>query len=211
MNTHLRKLIYVGDPMCSWCWGFAPEIESLADQYPVEVVVGGLRPGPSAQPLDDRMAASLRHHWVEVSERTNQPFDTAFLDRRDGWVYDTEPAAVAVALIREMDEPSTLDYFITVQHAFYVDGRDVTDFDVLTDLTGDLDVDREAFRERLESDEAKKMAWGDFSRSRNWGIGGFPALIGDLADGQLALLARGWTEAGLIRARINSVGEAATV
>lgn len=211
MNTHLRKLIYVGDPMCSWCWGFAPEIESLADQYQVEVVVGGLRPGPSAQPLDDRMAASLRHHWVEVSERTNQPFDTAFLDRRDGWVYDTEPAAVAVALIREMDEPGTLDYFIIVQHAFYVDGRDVTDFDVLTDLTGDLDVDREAFRERLESDEAKKMAWGDFSRSRNWGIGGFPALIGDLADGQLALLARGWTEASLIRARINSVGEAATV
>ncbi|MCZ6504367.1 MAG: DsbA family protein, partial [Actinobacteria bacterium] len=84
MNTHLRKLIYVGDPMCSWCWGFAPEIESLADEYPVEVVVGGLRPGPSAQPLDDRMAASLRHHWVEVSERTNQPFDTAFLGRRDG-------------------------------------------------------------------------------------------------------------------------------
>ncbi len=211
MNTHVRKLIYVGDPMCSWCWGFAPEIESLADQYPVEVVVGGLRPGPSAQPLDDRMAASLRHHWVEVSERTDQPFDTAFLDRRDGWVYDTEPAAVAVTLIREIDEPSTLEYFTTVQHAFYADGRDITDFDVLTELTGDMDVDRPAFRERLDSDEAKKMAWGDFSRSRNWGIGGFPSLIGDLADGQLALLARGWTEASLIRARINSVGEAAAV
>ncbi|MFQ5523922.1 MAG: DsbA family protein, partial [Acidimicrobiia bacterium] len=41
----ITKLIYVGDPMCSWCWGFAPEIEDLADEYPVEVVVGGLRPG----------------------------------------------------------------------------------------------------------------------------------------------------------------------
>ena len=211
MNTRVRKLIYVGDPMCSWCWGFAPEIESLADDYPIEVVVGGLRPGPSAQPLDDRMAASLRHHWVQVGERTGQPFDAAFLDRRDGWVYDTEPAAVAVAMIRGMDEPSTLGYFTTVQHAFYADGRDVTDFDVLTDLTSDLDVDRHAFREQLESDEAKKMAWGDFSRSRNWGIGGFPALIGDLADGQLALLASGWTEASVIRKRISSVGEAAAV
>ena len=55
------------------------------------------------------------------------------------------------------------------------------------------------------------MAWEDFSRSRNWGIGGFPALIGDLADGQLALLASGWTEASVIRTRINSVGEAAAV
>lgn len=209
MINNVRKLIYVGDPMCSWCWGFAPEIESLADDYPVEVVVGGLRPGPSAQPLDDSMAAFLRDHWVEISERTSQPFDTGFLDRRDGWVYDTEPAAVAVTLVREIDEPRTLDYFTTVQHAFYADGRDVTDFDVLTDLTSDLDVDRQSFREQLESDEAKKMAWGDFSRSRNWGIGGFPALIGDLPDGQLALLARGWTEASLIRTRINSIGEVA--
>ncbi|MFV1962874.1 MAG: DsbA family protein [Acidimicrobiia bacterium] len=209
MNTLVRKLIYVGDPMCSWCWGFAPEIESLADDYPVEVVVGGLRPGPSAQPLEDRMAAFLRDHWVEINGRTGQPFDTTFLDRRDGWMYDTEPPAIAVTLLRELDAPSTLGYFTTVQHAFYAEGRDVTDFDVLADLTTGFGIDRQAFRERLESDEAKKAAWADFSRSRNWGIGGFPALIGDLADDQLALLARGWTEAGLIRTRIGSLSEAA--
>lgn len=209
MNTHVRKLIYVGDPMCSWCWGFAPEIENLAGDFPIEVVVGGLRPGPSAEPLDDRMAVFLRDHWLEINGRTGQPFDTTFLDRRDGWVYDTEPAAVAITLVREIDEPSTLDYFTTVQHAFYADGRDITDFDVLADLTGHLDLDRQSFREQLESDTAKKMAWADFSRSRNWGIEGFPALIGDLANGQLALLARGWTEAGVIRSRIISVEEAA--
>jgi len=195
--------------MCSWCWGFAPEVESLAGDYPVEVVVGGLRPGPSAEPLDDRMAVFLAKHWVEIEQRTGQPFDTAFLDRRDGWVYDTEPAAIAVALVRDLDEPSTLAYFTIVQRAFYSDGRDVTDFDVLADLTGGLDIDRQAFREQLESEKAKKAAWADFSRSRNWGIEGFPALIGELADGQLALLARGWTEAELIRSRISSFGEEA--
>jgi putative protein-disulfide isomerase len=193
--------------MCSWCWGFAPEIESLSTDYAVDVVVGGLRPGPSAQPLDDRMATSLRHHWVEVNERTGQPFDTAFLDRRDGWVYDTEPAAIAVALVREMDEPNTLDYFTSVQHAFYADGRDVTDFDVLTDISDGLDIDPRSFRGELESEDAKKRAWADFSKSRNWGIGGFPALIGDLADDRLALLARGWTEADLIRTRIADLVE----
>jgi putative protein-disulfide isomerase len=209
MNTLVRKLIYVGDPMCSWCWGFAPEIESLADDYPVEVVVGGLRPGPSAQPLEDRMAAFLADHWVEINGRTGQPFDTTFLDRRDGWMYDTEPPAIAVTLLRELDAPATLGYFTTVQHAFYAEGRDVTDFDVLADLTTSFGIDRQAFRERLESDEAKKMAWADFSRSRNWGIGGFPALLGDLEDDQLALLARGWTKASLIRTRIGSLSEAA--
>lgn len=210
MTTPLRKLIYVGDPMCSWCWGFAPEIERLAEDHPTEVVVGGLRPGPNAQVLEDRMASSLRHHWDEIKERTGQPFDTAFLDRRDGWVYDTEPAAIAVTQMREMKPSSTLAYFTTVQHGFYAEGKDVTDYDVLADLADGFDVDNAEFRTRLDTEDAKKTAWSDFSRSRNWGIGGFPALIGELSDDRLALLARGWTEADLIRTRIESLSEAET-
>lgn len=192
--------------MCSWCWGFAPEIVSLATDLPVEVVVGGLRPGPSAQELEDRMAEFLRSHWVEIAEKTGQPFDTAFLDRRDGWVYDTEPAAIAVTLLRESDQPSTLEYFTEIQHAFYAEGRDVTDFDVLTDLAAPHGVDVDRFRPALETQEAKKRAWADFSRARNWGISGFPALIAELDDDRLALLAKGWTRADLIQTRIASLG-----
>lgn len=209
MTDRITGLIYVGDPMCSWCWGFAPEIESLANELPVEVVVGGLRPGPMAQPLDDRMAGFLQHHWEEIARRTGQPFDTAFLERRDGWVYDTEPAAIAVAQMREMDEARTLDYFTDVQMAFYGNGEDVTDFSVLAGLTGGYDVDRETFASALETDEAKQRAWNDFSRARNWGINGFPTLVGELGDGRLALLARGWAPADTIRERIESVPEAA--
>jgi len=209
MPDAVTRLIYVGDPMCSWCWGFAPEIESLAEDLPVDVVVGGLRPGPMAQPLEDRMADSLRHHWVEIGERTGQPFDTEFLDRRDGWVYDTEPAAIAVTQVREMNEPRVLDYFTDVQMAFYGEGRDVTDFEVLTALTAGHDIDQEQFSAAMTSDEAKTRAWNDFSRARNWGISGFPTLVGELDDGRLALLARGWAPADTIRERIRSVGEAA--
>jgi putative protein-disulfide isomerase len=206
MSDTVTGLIYVGDPMCSWCWGFAPEIESLAEELPVEVVVGGLRPGPMAQPLDDRMAGFLGHHWQEISERTGQPFDTGFLDRRD-WVYDTEPAAIAVTQMREISETRALDYFTDVQMAFYGKGLDVTDFEVLTDVTAGYEIDQEDFRAALETDEAKKRAWNDFSRARNWGISGFPTLVGELDDGRLALLTRGWTEAGTIRERIASLAE----
>jgi len=210
MADIVTRLIYVGDPMCSWCWGFAPEIESLTDDLPVEVVVGGLRPGPMAQPLEDRMADFLKHHWVEIGERTGQPFDTGFLDRRDGWVYDTEPAAMAVTQLRDMNEPRTLDYFTDIQMAFYGEGRDVTDFAVLTDLTAGYDIDQEDFSSAIMSDQAKKRAWNDFSRTRNWGISGFPTVVGELDDGRLALLARGWTQADTIRDRIRRIGEAAS-
>jgi len=196
--------------MCSWCWGFAPEIETLAEHFPVEVVVGGLRPGPSAQELDDRMADFLRSHWVEIAERTGQPFDTEFLVRRDGWIYDTEPPAVAVALIRESHETSALSYFTEVQHAFYADGRDITDYDVLADLAAPHGVDVDRFRADLDTPDAKEQAWDDFSRARNWGINGFPALIAELDDERLALVARGWTRADLIQTRIDSLRAEAT-
>lgn len=208
MTDGFSGLIYVGDPMCSWCWGFAPEIESLADDYPVEVVVGGLRPGPMAQTLDARMASVLSHHWDEIAQRTGQPFDTAFLDRRDGWVYDTEPAAIAVVHMRELLPDATLGYFTDIQHGFYSDGRDVADFDVLSEIAAGHGVDLETFASALVGEEAKKRAWSDFSRARKWGINGFPTLIGDLGDGRLALLARGWTEAATIRDRIRRVAEA---
>lgn len=208
MPGTVTRLIYVGDPMCSWCWGFAPEIESLSKELPVETVVGGLRPGPMGQPLGDRMAGFLRHHWVEIAERTGQPFDTTFLDRRDGWVYDTEPAAIAVTQMREMNEPGTLHYFTDIQRAFYGEGRDVTDFAVLSDLTRGYEIDHEVFADAVVGEEAKKRAWSDFSRARNWGISGFPTLVGELDDRRLALLARGWTSAETIRERIRGIGEA---
>ena len=42
-------LVYFADPMCSWCWGFAPVINAIRGRYgerlPVRLIVGGLRPG----------------------------------------------------------------------------------------------------------------------------------------------------------------------
>lgn len=210
LSSPLQNLVYVGDPMCSWCWGFAPEIEGLASSYPVEVIVGGLRPGPMAQELDDQMAGFLRHHWVEIAKRTGQPFDTSFLDRRDGWRYDTEPAAIAVTVMREMSKEETLGYFSAVQRAFYAEGADVTDFGELSRLAEDFSVDVGEFDERLRTEESKKTAWGDFSQARNWGITGFPTLVGRLTDNRLALLARGWAPRDLIETRINSLEDVLT-
>jgi putative protein-disulfide isomerase len=209
MTDTIARLIYVGDPMCSWCWGFAPEIEALSDDMPVEVVVGGLRPGPMAQPLEERLAAFLRHHWEEIGERTGQPFAVGFLDRADGWVYDTEPAAIAVTQMREMAPDRALDYFTDVQMAFYGRGEDVTDFAVLVSLTEGYEIDSEAFAAALHTEEARTRAWEDFSLARNWGISGFPTVVGELDDGRLALLARGWSPAEEIRDRIRRVAEAA--
>lgn len=189
----MAELIYIADPMCSWCWGFAPSIEAVASNHPrlpIRLVMGGLRPGAAAQQLDDQMRAYLQNAWSAVAERSGQPFDHAFLDR-PGWVYDTEQAAVAVVAMRRLDESLTLPFLSAVQRAFYVDGIDVTDATVYPNLVESFPVDQTAFLTMLNDEVTRKMAWGDFSHSRRWGISGFPALLGRQGDTADYLLA-GW-------------------
>ena len=93
----IHEIIYIGDPMCSWCWGFAPVLDEMLDRHgqhaELKIIVGGLRPGTTS-PMDESDKSTIRSHWEHVNEASGQPFDYAFFDR-DGFVYDTEPAARA--------------------------------------------------------------------------------------------------------------------
>jgi putative protein-disulfide isomerase len=188
------ELIYVGDPMCSWCWGFVPTLRALEAHFdiPLRVVVGGLRAGPSARRVDERVRGYLAHHWEEVGELSGQPFDAAMLDR-EGFLYDTEPACTAVVAMRRLAPQHTLDWFERLQRAFYAEVTDITDphswspllADLHTGITGDL-----LLAEASESD-ARRETWQDFATAQEWGVTGFPTLL--VRDGAaLGVASRGW-------------------
>ena len=188
-----RALIYVADVMCSWCWGFAPALAALqeATGLPVELVQGGLAPGDQARPASPGMSEFLRGCWTQVHAASGQPFDMAGLERPDGWLYDTEPAAMAVATMRQQAPGHEVGFFHRLQEAFYAQNVDITDPATWTGLLGDAPVDAEAFVAAATGPEAKKAAWREFIQARKWGISGFPALL--VRDGdELALVTQGW-------------------
>ncbi len=62
------KLIYVGDPMCSWCYGFGKEMTALKAMHPkleMEIVLGGLRAGGTAL-LTNEGKQFRPMHWARV-------------------------------------------------------------------------------------------------------------------------------------------------
>lgn len=186
------EFIYVGDPMCSWCWGFAPVLDEMLAHYaiPIRLIVGGLRPGPSAEILGERMRAMLQHHWEQVAERSGQPFDHRGLDR-PGWLYDTELPARALTVVRALATESTLDVLARLQRAFYAEAIDITDPDVYPDLLAGFDIDIDAFMDRLLADESKEAAWNDFTEARRYGVTGFPTLLLRVDD-RLAIVTQGY-------------------
>lgn len=172
-------LWYFADPMCSWCWGFSPVIESLRDAYrdrmKIALVLGGLRPGETA-PMTAAARDDILHHWHQVQESTGQAFrfEQAL---PDGFVYDTEPASRAVTTIGSLDPALIFPLFKAIQTAFYTEGRDVTQPDVLVDLATRLGVDAGTFLHAFDSDAARARTRAHFKQARQAGVRGFPTLF----------------------------------
>lgn len=174
-----RELIYITDPMCSWCYGFSPVVAQLREAYgertPLRVLLGGLFPGTD-RPLDDAGKATVREHWDHVAEATGQEFDHGFFDR-EGFVYDTEPPCRAVVVVRALRPGAEFDYLRRVHAAFYGQNVDVTDGAVLASLAEPFGFSAEEFTAAFESQEARKATWQDFQTARHLGISSFPTLL----------------------------------
>ena len=98
------KLIYVGDPMCSWCYGISEELSKTIDHYQdrleLEIIMGGLRAG-GGETWNTSFKDFLRHHWEDVGIKSGQPFKFDLLDRTE-FDYDTEPACRAIVVIENI-------------------------------------------------------------------------------------------------------------
>lgn len=188
-----KHVMVFADPMCSWCWGFAPEAQALrgalADRAGYHVVMGGLRPG-TRKPWDDRLRSEIRHHWQDVQAKSGQPFDFTRLDDTD-FVYDTEPACRALVSVRALAPGRAPAMFDELQRAFYADGRDVTDPRVLTELAVQQKLDRGAFSHLFSSQRARELVQFDFARTRAFGVSGFPTVL-CAEDGQYGFLTVGY-------------------
>jgi putative protein-disulfide isomerase len=194
----MPSLIYVADPMCSWCYGFGAELKALLDGLPglpVEIVVGGLR-AYNTVPMDDALKATLQSHWKQVGERTGLTLSPAALDGKD-FIYNTEPACRAVVAARMLAPAACLKVFEAIQAAFYAEGKDVTRTEILCDIaaaaiasTG-TPMDAETFLATFKSEAAVMATYHDIEQAKRWQVAGFPTLVLE-RDGALDLVTSGY-------------------
>lgn len=171
--------VYVADPMCSWCYGFAPVVSALEQQFRgrlgMRIVMGGLRAGnTNAMRPQDR--DYIREAWTRVNAASGQPFDFSFFDREQ-YTYDTEPACRAVVTVRSLDPSRALAMMCAVQSAFYANNRDVTSAEVIADIAAEEGHDRDAFLSTFHSADIRNETFRDFLTAQEMGVQGFPALI----------------------------------
>ncbi len=201
-DTNARPTVrYVGDPMCSWCWGISPTLKELVeycDRHNINftVHVGGLRPGGGDE-WNSQFKAFLRHEWETIQQRTGQPFGFSVLDKAE-FNYDTEPACRAVVTMTLLlqnqpgNSKAVLAFFSGIQKQFYVECADPKQPEFYRALCAEAGVDYDAFLQVFQSANAKAVTAQEFQRCRSWGVRGFPSILLDV-NGQMTLLASGYT------------------
>jgi putative protein-disulfide isomerase len=190
-----RYFVYFADPMCSWCYGFAPIMAELMKRFRgrlgFRLVMGGLRPGET-RPLRPKDRDYLRETWARVSDASGQPFDPTFLER-DTFVYDTEPACRAVVTARlQSSDLNAFALLEAISSAFYAGNRDVTETAVLVDIAAKAGFDLTDFEAAMNSADIQTATAKDFEFSNDAGVEGFPCLLVGSQPAGYALVTHGY-------------------
>ncbi|MGL4241543.1 MAG: DsbA family protein [Beijerinckiaceae bacterium] len=178
-DAALPRLIYFADTMCSWCYGFAPEMNrvllAMGDRIDLILQSGGLRPFHN-EPMTEADKPRFRGYREKVQEASGQPFDWSFFDR-DGYIMDTEPASRAVVTMRTLNIGSAYAYMHAIQRAYFAANEDIRQPDVLARHATAFDVTEAEFREHFASEAMKQATLQDFALAQRFGVNGFPALV----------------------------------
>jgi putative protein-disulfide isomerase len=189
-------LHYIFDPLCGWCYGAAPLIQSLRDIEGLKIQLhgGGMMSGANVQPVTGQLRNFVMHHDQRIAQLSGQPFGDDYFNRllRDYTaVFDSTPPIAAI-LVAETSGHG-LDLLMRIQSAHYVEGQRVSDPPVLIRLASDIGLDAKAFASALQNQLGEPVE-RHIQESRAWlhkaGGGGFPSFVLEIDD-RLELLSHG--------------------
>ncbi len=204
------RLLYFADTMCSWCYGFAPEmmrvLETVGDKAEMILFSGGLRPFQK-EPMPADLREKLRGAYERIAQVTGRTFAPAWFSQPD-FIYDSEPASRAVVTMRQLAPGREYAYMSAIQKAFYADGEDITQAATLARHAPAFGVNEADFLAAFESKEMKNATLGDFQVAQQFGISGFPTLVlhrtGEAGKDEFVLIAQGYSKAETVIERLEA-------
>lgn len=174
-----KILIYVHDPMCSWCWGFEPVrtklFNTLEKSITVKRFVGGLAPD-SNEPMPQQMQTMLKNTWHKIEQaipgiQFNYDFWDLCNPRRS--TYPSNRAVIAARL-----QDASFDELITykIQQAYYMQAKNPSDNSVLIELARELGLNAGQFSQDLTSEKVEVLLQKELQYTRKLGLNTFPSI-----------------------------------
>ena len=202
------ELRYFFDPLCGWCYGFAPVLMRLYEELKEEVDFvahpGGMVVGVRVGPLGEK-AAYIKGALPRLETLTGVTFGPEY--RRiveDGSrVQDSVPPSRALTVLARLDgHPGrTVPFAHDLLEANFAHGHDLADPAVLLEIAARYDLTEFAFLTSFTDPDTAAYTQAGFTAASQIGVTGFPTLV--LRQGnQGTVVARGWAPYEQVRAAI---------
>lgn len=169
-------LVYIMDPMCSWCWAFRPVLAEIRAAFPslgYYTLAGGLAPD-SDQLMPEAQKEKIAAIWKQIELTVGTQFNHAFWQecqpRRS-----TYPACRALLLARtEGKEDAMIE---AIQEAYYLKAKNPSDIDTLSECALSIGMEPESFERAMTGDTVNEALKVELDFVRQLGVGNFPTLV----------------------------------
>ena len=157
----MPSFIYITDVFCPWCFGFAPVMQELAEEYrfPVRVLCGELVDEPT--PTSKMGTPTLLAFFERLSATTGREIGKGFfelLTPEKSVLMDSRRSAELMAALKKLAPGYALEQMERFQDVFYVEGRDVLAPAVQADAASRWGVDASALAGALASEGVQGKA-----------------------------------------------------
>lgn len=170
----------------------APEIkrtrEALQGRVDFGLLLGGLNI-QSTQPLSDAAFTRFYELWGRVTATTGQHFAHKF---PQGFVYNSTKACAAVLAAGAVLDTAPFDYLDRLQAAFFLEGRDINDLAVQTEVALALGMDEKNFQAAFDTITQGDAVSDAFAEARGYGSNALPAVLTENEPGYRHLMAGGY-------------------
>ncbi len=172
-----KRLYYIHDPMCAWCYAFAPTFETikqnLGEDFEVIYIPGGLAPH-TTEPMPQAMREKIEGFWYQITDvvgtKFNHDFWTKCTPRRS--TYLSCQATIAARL-----QNKEYEMIGAIQGAYYQRAMNPSDEETLITLAGELHLDVEKFTHDLSSQEVIEIFEEELNKRRKMYVNSFPTLL----------------------------------
>ena len=172
-------LIYVYDPMCSWCYGFRPTWKALKSQLPeglpVVSLLGGLADDSDVSMPED-MVKYLSRTWSQIESTCRVPFNHAYWDQTPPPPRTTFISCRAVIAAERLAGRGEA-FAERIQDAYYTEAQNVWDFNTLCDLAEAFGFQRSSFADALMSDDVRAVHDEQRQLAERLQVEGYPSVL----------------------------------
>jgi putative protein-disulfide isomerase len=175
----ITRLIYIHDPMCSWCYAFSRSWAALQAEMPGDITIiylaGGLAPD-TTEPMPLSMRHTIQHIWQRIEQTVpGVSFNYDFWSRNTP-IRSTYPACRAVLAARKQHTESEPDMVQAIHRAYYQKALNPSLPETLQGCAQEIGLDVAVFGRDLISPEIEDGLQHEIRQSRQLDAYSYPSL-----------------------------------